>query len=55
MYSSEIKITKSKQLSVFNYILVEKIDLVLLVKTWLRENDGDSIWKKASVFIKWEF
>ena len=37
---------KGKELTVFDYILLKKIDLMLLVETWLRENDGDNIWKK---------
>ena len=46
---------KSKELAVFNYILVGKIDLMLLVKTWLRENDGDNIWKNSSVLLNGNF
>ena len=52
---ANVRSLKSKELAVFNYILVEKIDLTLLVKTWLRENDGDNIWKKASVLSNGNF
>ena len=42
-------------MAVFNYILEEKTDLMLLVKTWLRENDSDNIWRKASVLSNGNF
>ena len=47
---ANLRSLKSKELEVFNYVLVEKIDLMLLVETWLRENDGDDIWKKHQFY-----
>ena len=46
---ANVRSLKSKELAVFNYMLEEKIDLMLLVETWFRENDDDNIWKKALV------
>ena len=43
---ANVRSLKSKELALFNYMLEEKIDLMLLVETWLRENDDDNIWKK---------
>ena len=52
---ANVRSLKSKELAVFNYMLEEKIDLMLLVETWLRENDDDNIWKKASVLSNGNF
>ena len=52
---ANVGLLKSKEFAVFNYILEEKLDLMLLVKTWPRENDGDNIWKKALVLSNGNF
>ena len=52
---ANVRSLKSKELAVFNYMLEEKTDLMLLLDTWLRENDDDNIWNKASVLSNGNF
>ena len=52
---ANVRSLKSKEVAVFNCMLEEKIDLMLLVETWLKENDDDNIWNKVSVLLSGNF